>query len=49
MTGATMNLFYGLHEAADMAFGLQLLRPADRFLEIGGEPGNLRFTVGRDP
>jgi hypothetical protein len=29
MTGATMNFYCGLHEAADMAFVLHSLRPGD--------------------
>jgi FkbM family methyltransferase len=43
MTGATMNVYCGLHEAADMAFVLHLLRPADRFLDIGANVGT--YTI----
>ncbi len=43
MTGATLNVYCGLHEAADMAFALHLLRPADRFLDIGANVGT--YTI----
>lgn len=43
MTGATMNLFSGLHEAADMAFVLHMLRPADDFLDLGANDGT--YTI----
>lgn len=43
MTGATMNVYCGLHEAADMAFVLHLLRPDDRFLDIGANVGT--YTI----
>jgi hypothetical protein len=43
MTGATMNLYCALTEAADMAFALHLLRPADRFLAIGANVGT--YTI----
>ena len=43
MTGATMNLYCGLHEAADMAFVLHLLRPGDLFLDVGANVGS--YTV----
>jgi hypothetical protein len=43
MTGATMNVYCGLHEAADMAFVLHLLRPGDRFLDIGANVGT--YTI----
>ncbi len=39
MTGATMNVYCGLHEANDMAFVLHLLRPSDLFLDIGANVG----------
>jgi FkbM family methyltransferase len=43
MTGATMNVYCGLHEAADMAFVLHLLRPGDLFLDVGANVGT--YTV----
>lgn len=39
MTGATGNLYAGLHEWPDMAFLLHLLRPSDHFLDIGSNVG----------
>ena len=43
MTGATMNLYCGLHEAADMAFVLHVLRPGDVFLDVGANVGT--YTI----
>ncbi len=40
MTGATMNVYCGLHEAADMAFVLHVLRPGDVFLDVGANVGS---------
>jgi FkbM family methyltransferase len=40
MTGATMNVYCGLHEAADMAFVLHVLRPGDLFLDVGANVGS---------
>lgn len=40
MTGATMNLYCGLHEAADMAFVLHVLRACDGFLDVGANVGS---------
>jgi len=45
MTGATMNLYYGLHEAADMAFVLHALRPDDVFLDVGANVGTYSILV----
>lgn len=39
MRGATGNLYYGLHEFAEMGFLLHLLRPDDGFLDIGANVG----------
>jgi FkbM family methyltransferase len=39
MTGATGNLFFGLHEFPDMAFALHLLREDDLFVDIGANVG----------
>jgi FkbM family methyltransferase len=43
MTGATMNIYCGLHEAADMAFVLHVLRPGDVFLDVGANVGT--YTI----
>jgi FkbM family methyltransferase len=43
MSGATGNLYCGLHEWPDMAFVLHLLRPADTFADIGANAGT--YTV----
>jgi FkbM family methyltransferase len=40
MTGATGNIYAGLHEFADMAFTLHFLRPADLFLDVGANIGS---------
>lgn len=43
MTGATGNVYTGLHEFEDMAFVLHLLRPGDLFVDIGANVGT--YTV----
>jgi FkbM family methyltransferase len=43
MTGATGNLYFGLHEFSDMGFLLHFLRPDDLFLDIGANVGT--YTV----
>ena len=43
MTGATGNIYCGLHEFADMAFLLDLLRPGDLFVDAGANIGS--YTV----
>jgi FkbM family methyltransferase len=43
MTGATGNVYVGLHEFADMAFILHVLRPGDLFLDLGANVGS--YTV----
>lgn len=43
MTGATGNIYCGLHEFADMAFLLHLLRPDDLFIDVGANIGS--YTV----
>jgi len=43
MTGATMNLYCGLHEFFDMAFLLHVLRPDDCFVDVGANVGS--YTV----
>lgn len=39
MTGATGNIYAGLHEFADMAFLMHLLRPGDLFVDAGANVG----------
>lgn len=43
MTGATGNLYAGLHDFQEMAFLLHLLRPADLFVDAGANVGT--YTV----
>ncbi|MGB8739743.1 MAG: FkbM family methyltransferase [Xanthobacteraceae bacterium] len=40
MTGATGNIYAGLHEFADMAFTLHFLRSDDLFLDVGANIGS---------
>jgi FkbM family methyltransferase len=40
MTGATGNLYCGLHEFEDMAFLLHVLRPGDLFIDVGANVGS---------
>ena len=40
MTGATGNVYCGLHEFADMAFLLHLLRSEDTFVDVGANVGS---------
>jgi len=39
MTGATGNIYTGLHEFYDMAFALHLLRRDDVFVDVGANVG----------
>src|ERR1039458_7234206 len=43
MTGATLNIYVGLHEFADMMVPLHFLREGDLFLDIGANVGS--YTV----
>jgi FkbM family methyltransferase len=43
MTGATGNIYCGLHEFVDMAFVLHYLGPDDTFLDIGANIGS--YTI----
>jgi len=43
MTGATGNLYCGLHEFEEMSFLLHLLRPGDTFYDVGANVG--AYTV----
>jgi FkbM family methyltransferase len=40
MTGATGNIYAGLHEFTDMAFTLHFLRPGDLFVDVGANVGS---------
>ena len=40
MTGATGNVYCGLHEYPEMSFVLHFLRPGDLFLDIGANVGS---------
>jgi FkbM family methyltransferase len=40
MTGATGNVYCGLHEFADMAFLLHLMRSEDTFIDVGANVGS---------
>lgn len=43
MTGASGNIYCGLHEFADMAFVLHALRPDDVFIDVGANIGS--YTI----
>jgi hypothetical protein len=43
--GLTGNYYAGLHEFEDMAFLLHLLRPDDRFVDVGANMGVTRFWL----
>lgn len=43
MTGATGNIYCGLHEFVDMAFLLHILRPNDLFVDVGANVGS--YTI----
>jgi FkbM family methyltransferase len=43
MTGATGNIYCGLHEFVEMGFLLHLLRPNDLFLDVGANIGS--YTI----
>ncbi len=47
MTGATGNLYCGLHEFVDMAFVLHLLRPEDQFLDVGANIGTYTLLASK--
>jgi FkbM family methyltransferase len=46
LTGATGNVYAGLHEFEDMAFTLHLLRPEDTFLDVGANVGSYTVLAG---
>jgi FkbM family methyltransferase len=43
LTGATGNLYVGLHEFEEMAFALHFLRPGDLFADVGANVGS--YTI----
>ena len=46
MTGATGNIYTGLHEFEDMSFLLHLLRKEDVFVDIGANVGSYTILAG---
>lgn len=46
MTGATGNVYCGLHEFEDMALVLHALRPDDLFVDIGANVGSYSMIGG---
>lgn len=46
MTGATGNIYVGLHEFEDMAFLLHYLRPEDLFVDVGANVGSYTVLAG---
>jgi FkbM family methyltransferase len=47
MTGATGNIYCGLHEFADMAFVLHALRPGDLFVDVGANVGTYSVLASK--
>lgn len=47
MTGATGNIYCGLHEFVDMAFVMHALRPGDTFLDVGANVGSYTVLASR--
>jgi FkbM family methyltransferase len=48
LTGATGNLYCGLHEFEDMAFVLHFLRDSDLFVDIGANVGSYTILAGNE-
>jgi len=46
MTGATGNIYTGLHEFEDMAFVIHFLRPGDLFIDVGANIGSYTLLAG---
>lgn len=46
MTGATGNIYTGLHEFEDMAFVLHVLRSTDVFVDVGANIGSYTVLAG---
>jgi FkbM family methyltransferase len=47
MTGATGNVYAGLHEFEDMAFVLHALRPEDLFIDVGANVGSYSVLAAK--
>ncbi|QNA83253.1 FkbM family methyltransferase [Sphingomonas sp. So64.6b] len=47
MTGATGNLYFGLHEFADMGFLLHFLRVGDLLVDVGANVGSYTVLAAR--
>ena len=47
MTGATGNIYCGLHEFVEMGFLIHLLRPNDLFLDIGANIGSYTILAAK--
>lgn len=47
MTGATGNVYVGLHEFEEMAFFVHLLRPGDLFVDVGANIGSFSVLASR--
>lgn len=47
MTGMTGNIYCGLHEFADMAFVMHMLRPGDLFADIGANVGSYTILASK--
>jgi FkbM family methyltransferase len=47
MTGATGNIYCGLHEFVEMAFLLHVLRPGDLFLDVGANVGSYTILASK--
>lgn len=47
MTGATGNIYAGLHELAEMAFLLHILRPGDLFVDAGANVGTYTILAAK--
>jgi len=47
MTGATGNVYAGLHEFEDMAFLLHALRPSDLFVDVGANVGTYSVLAAK--
>lgn len=45
MTGATGNIYCGLHEFVEMAFFLHAAKPGDKFLDIGANIGSYSMLL----
>ena len=48
LTGATGNVYCGLHEFEDMGFLLHFLRPSDLFIDIGANIGSYTILAAAD-